>query len=104
MHSHHNMSSAYAAAQSALAPVTERPLQVDDALAELERRIDFITETVQVLIRRLEPVTGEVLATTEPTPDTGLCKVRLAEQIDGYTLRLSVLTASVQATVRALQL
>lgn len=93
---------AYASAQSALQPVSES-LQVDDSLISLAEVIEFNIEIVRVLLRRLEPVTGEVIV-GEPGFSTGIAKVPLALRLDGQRDMIATLTNEVQATIRALQI
>ncbi|HEY0586239.1 MAG TPA: hypothetical protein VGD52_08920 [Pseudoduganella sp.] len=95
-------STAYAAAQNALQPVAES-LQVDDSLISLAEVLEFNVETVHALLRRLEPVTGEVLV-GDPGFVSGIAKVPLALRIDAARDALAILTNEVQATIRALQI
>lgn len=95
-------STAYAAAQNALQPVPES-LQVDDSMILLAEVVEFNIETVRALLRRLEPVTGEVIV-GDPGFSSGIAKVPLAVRLDGQRDMIATLTNEVQATIRALQI
>jgi hypothetical protein len=95
-------STAYAAAQSALSPVSES-LQVEESLQSLLEVVEFHTETVLALMRRLEPVTGEVLI-GDSAFGCGIAKVSLALRIDLQRDLIARATAGLQATIRALQI
>lgn len=92
----------YAAAQSALQPVSES-LQVDESIQSLAEVSEFHIETLLALIRRLEPVTGEV-SVNEVGSIAGISKVSLALRIDTQRDRIATATAGLQATIRALQI
>lgn len=88
-------------AQAALQP-TSQPLQVEESFAMLREVVEFHSETVRALLRRLEPATGEVLIANAGL-NTGVAKVPMASSIDYQRDAISTLTAEVQATIRALQ-
>jgi hypothetical protein len=99
---------AYLAAQSAMAPGIDAtvPLQVDAALEHLRNALDFHVETVAMLLRRLEPVTGQLEPGEQAKAGANgvAAKVLLACQLDDLNERLSLATGDVQAAIRALQL
>lgn len=95
-------SRAYAHAQAALQPVAES-FQVDESIASLIEVVEFHYETALVLMRRLEPVTGAVLV-GDACLAGGADKVPLALRIDAQRDQIAVLTHSLQATIRALQI
>jgi hypothetical protein len=94
--------SAYKASQSALQPVAES-LQVEESLQSLLEVVEFHTETVLALMRRLEPVTGELVFADQGL-STGIAKVSLALRIDTQRDNIAKATAGLQATIRALQI
>ncbi len=95
-------SKAYAHAQAALEPIGES-FQVDESIASLIEVVEFHYETALVLMRRLEPVTGAVLV-GDPCLAGGVDKVPLALRIDAQRDQIAILTHSMQATIRALQI
>jgi hypothetical protein len=97
-----NQTKSYAAAQSALQPISES-LQVEESLQSLLEVVEFHTETVLALMRRLEPVTGEVLI-GDSAFGVGIAKVPMALRIDAQRDYIAKATAGLQATIRALQI
>jgi hypothetical protein len=98
-----NQSRAYSAAQSGLNPVPET-LQVEDSLEALREVVEFHSETVLALIRRIEPLTGEVMVAGLAGVSPSIPKVQLAFRIDTQIDRISNTTGAVQAAIRALQI
>lgn len=97
-------SPAYIAAQSAMAP-QERPLQIEQSMAELQGCVEILAETLRALVRRLEPVAGELDSDTRwDEPQKVATKVPLAEQIDRCCRIVNLLTTETQQAIGALQL
>jgi hypothetical protein len=94
--------SAYAAAQNALSPVPES-LQVDESLDTLRDAVDFHIQMVEALLRRIEPATGELMATVDGCL-TGVSKVPLALRVDSQRDRLVRITQMVQTAIGQLQI
>jgi hypothetical protein len=109
---------AYATAQSALQPVSEA-LQVDVSISSLDNSVEFLVETVQALLRRIEPVTAVAISgigtltgtfTGSVNCSSGIIgaatftKAPLAMQIDVQYDRIAALTKEVQTAIRALQI
>ena len=78
-------------------------LEIDESMRNLMDLTDGLTQAVGVLLRRLEPVTGdlqaEFLLPTEAVP-----KVPLAHNIDVAAARVAGALNEVERAVRALQL
>jgi hypothetical protein len=95
--------SPYHRAQRAIGAPIQETTQVDASLENLREVVEFHSETVQILLRRLQPVTGEVdqcASKGEATP----VKVPMAERIDMQIFFLRNLTEAVQQAIRALQI
>jgi hypothetical protein len=96
---------AYERAQNSVGQPIPETLHVDASLDALGEAVDFHIETVQMLLRRLHPVTGDY---AEPKSDdaklTGNWKVPLAARIDVRVDMLRALTVEVQSAIRALQI
>jgi hypothetical protein len=96
---------AYNRAQNAVGqPIAETP-QVDSSMDALSEAVEFHIETVQMLLRRLHPVTGDlVMPPSEDAKLTGNWKVPVAQRVDLRVDQLRGLTAEVQNAIRALQI
>lgn len=100
------MQEARLAAQSALQPISET-LQVDESLESLGECVEFHMETVRALLRRLHPVTGDIVqgvGVTSGGASPQPCKVPLCYRIDNRRDELHELTGEVQSVIRALQI
>jgi hypothetical protein len=108
------MQEARLAAQSAISPIGET-LHVDESISSLGNSVEFLVETVQALLRRIEPVTASVMSGTITVSGNvnysagiigvaTLTKAPLAMQIDVQYDRIAALTKEVQAAIRALQI
>lgn len=85
------------------APEQQAPLQVDESVETLRVRCDHLIDVVAILVRRLEPVTGDLLeGNGECTPVPS--KVPLAISLDCVADQMSVAIRRIEATTRALQI
>lgn len=106
----------YDRVQSALGQPAAETLQVDDSMSSLDNSAEFLVETVQALLRRIEPVTGDLsngpligmisgtIIGAGSTNCITVQKVPMALQLDKQHERLCALTREVQQAIRALQI
>ena len=80
------------------------PLQIDESVESLRIRSEMLAEVAAILVRRLEPVTGEVSdrvsGDNSPTP----MKVPLAHSLDSVSDRIASVSKALEAVTRALQI
>jgi hypothetical protein len=98
---------AYDRAQSALGCPAVDTLQVDESVNSLGEAVEFHMETVRALLRRLHPVTGDIVqgvGVTSGGASPQPCKVPLCYRIDNRRDELHELTGEVQSVIRALQI
>ena len=101
-----NHATPYDRAQGAVIGSSPMPetLQVDGSIGELGEAVDFCIENVQMLLRRLQPVTGDfAVPVGEDNTLSGSWKVPLSQRIDLRRDQLADLTTAVQCAIRALQ-